>query len=250
MALAFLLIGFISHAQIHYTVANLHSHNDYEKSKPFTGAYDKGFGSIEADIFLFGGQLIIAHDTIQRAWGRTLDTFYLAPLQARIEKNNGYPYADKTHSLQLLIDIKTDSLTTLAKLVETLKSYPAIISCKQVKVVITGRRPPGGAFSKYPSWIWFDAEPAKSYTKKDLKKVVMFSDNFKTYVPRWNGFDALPAGDRSKLVSIVNKAHQLGKTVRFWNAPDLPESWKTYMSLGVDFINTDHIDEAAAFMSR
>jgi hypothetical protein len=86
-----------------YTVANLHSHNDYEKPFPFWEAYSQGFGSIEADIFLQGNNLLIAHDTIQVKLGKTLDSFYLQPLQQCIQKNNGYPYANPTRSLQLLI---------------------------------------------------------------------------------------------------------------------------------------------------
>ena len=34
----------------HYTVADAHSHNDYEQKVPFWTAYDKGFGSIEEQI--------------------------------------------------------------------------------------------------------------------------------------------------------------------------------------------------------
>lgn len=35
-----------------YTVANAHSHNDYEQPNPFFEAYGEQFGSIEAAIFL------------------------------------------------------------------------------------------------------------------------------------------------------------------------------------------------------
>jgi hypothetical protein len=37
---------------ITYAVSNAHSHNDYEQKIPFWIAYNHGFGSIEADIFL------------------------------------------------------------------------------------------------------------------------------------------------------------------------------------------------------
>ena len=98
-----------------YTVANLHSHNDYEKPFPFWEAYKQGYGSIEADIFLYTGNLIVAHDTVQRAKGRTLDSLYLQPLQQCIRDNDGYPYADHKKNLQLLVDIKTDSVATQAQ---------------------------------------------------------------------------------------------------------------------------------------
>src|SRR4051812_7321262 len=47
------LWGYTLHAQQKsYTVANAHSHNDYEQPTPSWTAYNEGFGSIEADIFL------------------------------------------------------------------------------------------------------------------------------------------------------------------------------------------------------
>src|SRR6188508_2436823 len=89
----------------HYTTANAHSHNDYEKQYPFYKAWENHFGSIEADIFLYKGKLIVAHDSIQLVQKRTLDSLYLMPLQLCIRKNGGYVYADKKRSLQLMIDI-------------------------------------------------------------------------------------------------------------------------------------------------
>lgn len=232
-----------------YTVANLHSHNDYEKPFPFWEAYNQGFGSIEADIFLQGNNLVTAHDTIQLKLGRTLDSFYLQPLQRCIQKNNGYPYTNPAQSLQLLIDLKTDSSATLAMLVEKLKSYPIITSSPGVRIVITGNRPPVASFSSYPSWIYFDGELNVDYPATALSRIEMLSDNFKTY-SAWNGKGVIPAKEKAILDSMVTKAQRLHKKVRFWNAPDLINSWYGFMKLGVDYINTDHIYNAAAFIKQ
>jgi alkaline phosphatase len=43
---------------IYYTTENAHSHNDYEQQIHCWMAYDQGFGSIEADIFLRNSDLI------------------------------------------------------------------------------------------------------------------------------------------------------------------------------------------------
>ncbi len=232
-----------------YTVANLHSHNDYEKPFPFWEAYNQGLGSIEADIFLQGNNLVIAHDTIQLRLGRTLDSFYLQPLQRCIQQNNGYPYASQTRSLQLLIDLKTDSTATLGKLVERLQSYPVITSSPGVKIVITGNRPAASTFSTYPSWIYFDGELNVDYPVTALSRIEMLSDNFKTYAA-WNGKGVIPAKEKKILDSMVAKAQRLHKKVRFWNAPDLINSWYGFMKLGVDYINTDHITDAASFIRQ
>lgn len=232
-----------------YTVANLHSHNDYEKPFPFWEAYNQGYGSIEADIFLYGGNLIIAHDTVQRAWGRTLDSLYLQPLQQCIRKNKGYPYSAHNRLLQLLIDIKTDSLATLNKLIEKLAAYPQITACPAVKIVITGNRPEAAVFTSYPGYIYFDGELHIDYPPAALERIEMLSDNFRLY-SYWNGNDTIPEKDKHTIAAMITKAHGLHKKVRFWNAPDNINSWKVFMALGVDYINTDHISPAAVFVKQ
>ncbi len=43
--------------------------------------------------------------------------------------------------MQLLIDVKSDSVATLNKLIEVLNNYPAIINCHEIKITISGSRP-------------------------------------------------------------------------------------------------------------
>ena len=171
---------------------------------------------------------------------------YLHPLKTIIEKNNGFPYADKNKELQLLIDIKTDSIKTLDKLIEVLKNYPSIINCNKIKIAISGNRPSPEKFTLYPSYIYFDGVLSRDYSAKALSKIIMLSDDFKSY-SLWNGKDSIPKKDLQTLMNAIAKAHHLKKKVRFWNAPDNKNSWQTFMRLQVDFINTDHIKELAIF---
>src|ERR1700749_4366908 len=96
-----------------YSGANAHSHNDYENPVPFFTAYQVGFGSIEADIFLEQGHLYVGHDTIEIKKQRTLEEYYLEPLVTGLQEHNGHPYLNSGAVLQMLIDIKTDSIETL-----------------------------------------------------------------------------------------------------------------------------------------
>jgi alkaline phosphatase len=77
----------------------------------------------------------------------------------------------------------------------------------------------------------------------------LLSDDFKTY-SQWNGMGAIPDKERALLQPAVDKAHMLGKPVRFWNAPDFTNAWYQFMQLGVDYINTGHIAEISAFMQN
>ena len=230
-----------------YTVSNAHSHNDYEQANPFWAAYNAGFGSIEADIFLRENQLLVAHEEKELVNKRTLEDLYLKPLQSCIEKQKGFVYSDTTRQLQLLIDIKTDSIATLNKLITVLQNYPAIINNPSVKIVITGGRPVADQFPSYPSFILFDGNVGTVYSEASLAKIAMLSSSFKNY-SQWNGTGTLPQKDKAVLKAEIDKAHALRKPIRFWEAPDLPNAWHHLMQLKVDFINTDHISELAAFL--
>ena len=144
-----------------WSVANAHSHNDYQHRKSFTAAYSAEFGSIEVDIFLSKDSLFVGHETEDITRKRMLRKLYLDPLAAAIRKNGGFPYRDTARRLQLLIDVKTDSISTLNVLVQHLQSYPDIIQCSAVSLVITGNRPAIEEWTKYPDYIFLMAEPGK-----------------------------------------------------------------------------------------
>jgi len=232
-----------------YTTSNAHSHNDYEQPFPFWSAWRQGFGSIEADIFLEKDELIVAHDKVQLQQHRTLDSLYLQPLLQCVIKNNGYVYADTNRQLQLMIDIKSEAIPTLNKVVQKLGYYPLLINSPSLRIVISGNRPPPSTFSSWPSWILFDGELQKDYSHEELTKVEMLSDNFSSY-SSWNGKGRLPEKELHALQNMINKSHQLNKKIRFWNAPDIMNSWYSFMGMGVDYINTDHIESLGSFFKQ
>ncbi|TKK71015.1 alkaline phosphatase [Ilyomonas limi] len=234
---------------VKYTVSNAHSHNDYEQKVPFWTAYNEGFGSIEADIFLDNDSLYIAHNTEELKVHRTLRQYYIEPLINVIKQNNGYVYKDSSKHLQLLIDLKTDSVQTLNVLIVLLKQYPTLINNHSIQFVITGNRPDQSQFTAYPAFIWFDGELYKDYSKEALTRIVMLSDDLSNY-SHWNGKGNPPEKEWTALTKAVNKAHSLGKKVRFWDAPDFTNAWYQFMHLGVDYINTDHIVALATFLNN
>jgi alkaline phosphatase len=236
---------------IQYTTSNAHSHNDYEQAEPFEAAYRQGFGSIEADIFLVPGSdlLWVAHSNSQlKARKRSLDSLYLQPIANRIAANHGSVYAAPSRKLQLMIDIKTEAVPTLRSLIETLNRFPTLITCSSLSIVISGSRPSPDSFINYPAFIKFDALPEVNYSAVALTKIAMVSAPLQQFT-KWNGGDRLSPTDSLALVAQISRVHSLGKTIRFWAAPDMPSAWLTLERLGVDFINTDHIDKVAEFMS-
>ena len=87
--------------------------------------------------------------------------------------------------------------------------------------------------------MFFDARPDVTLTPAQLGRVAMISDYFGKY-SKWKGNGPIPERDERKLRAIIDEAHKRGKKVRFWAFPDTPTAWKTAVSLGIDFINTDH----------
>ena len=246
--LIFSLNLFSSCAQVKkYTVSNAHAHNDYEHPVPFYTAYNAGFGSIEADIYLREGQLYVAHDSVDIKSDRTLSSLYLEPLQKEINKNRGMVYGDSLKKLILLIDLKTAAEPTLDVLLKLLKQYTILTNTSSLKIVITGNQPEPSRLPSYPGYIFFDGRLNQTYSSESLKKIALISDNFRKY-SLWNGEGEINAADKEKIIQTVTKAHSLGKPIRFWATPDTPNAWKKMMEWKIDFINTDKIEEVKGFL--
>lgn len=240
----------LSAQPIQYSTANAHSHNDYAQDNPFWEAYNRQFGSMEADIFLLNNDetLWVAHTANELSTTkRSLDSLYLQPLAKCIRTNKGHVYADSTRKLVLLVDIKTAAVPTLDRLVKLLQQYPDIINCRSLQIAISGNRPDPQQFATYPSFIWFDGSINTTYTKPALSKIALMSASLKQFT-QWNGESELPANEQALLQTIIDKMHALHKPVRFWAAPDNTTAWQTLKRLQVDYINTDHIDELTGFL--
>ena len=226
-----------------YSVRNIHAHNDYEVNVPFTQAYDLGIGSIEADVILRNDTLYVAHDIRDIANRRLyFEMHCIRPLDAAVR--NG-----KSRDLVLLIDLKTEANATLEKVVSIIGKYPALTSDTTIRFVITGNHPPAGTFDSYPRWILFDGRINNAAHFKHLDRIGLFSNSFRDF-SRWNGNGEMSADERKKIQDAVEKVHAAGKKVRFWAAPDGAHAWRVLMDLKIDYINTDRIEELAAFMKR
>src|SRR5438874_13201724 len=84
-----------------------HAHNDYEHKRPLLDALERGFCSVEADIFLVDGQLLVGHTRQDLKPGRTLEALYLEPLRKLAKANGGRVYP-KGPTIYLLIDVKSE----------------------------------------------------------------------------------------------------------------------------------------------
>ena len=243
--LLFSLAGFSQ--PVKYTVSNIHAHNDYDYNVPFTQAYALQLGSIEADVFWVNDTLFVAHKINELKRNILFESSYLQKLACGVKANKGRAYADKSMVLQLLIDIKTDSLQTLDAVIRNIRKFHVLVRNHSVHFVITGNQTPAEQFTHYPSYILFDGKLHDPSHLKQLKRIRLFSANFANY-SKWKGLGEIPPNDLTVLKNDIALAHSLHKPIRFWGVPDNPHTWKIMMQLGVDYINTDHIADVARFV--
>jgi len=233
---------------------NAHSHNDYEHSRPLLDALDQGFCSVEADIYLVDGQLLVAHDRPKVRPDRTLQALYLDPLMARVNAHGGRVHPGGP-PLILLIDFKSDADPTYAKLKEVLAAYRSMLTIfrdqrtltNAVTVVISGNRPWNTLAAEPERLAALDGRLPDLETNPSPHLVPLVSDNWRSHF-LWNGDGPFPADEKAKVRALVQKAHQQGRRIRFWAAADRPAIWNVQAEAGVDLINTDHLPELAAHL--
>ncbi|WP_295721577.1 alkaline phosphatase [Mucilaginibacter sp.] len=245
--LLLLNISMRANAQIKaYTVADAHSHNDYKNNIPFYRAYEKGFGSIEADVYAVNGQLMVAHDKKDISATRSLKILYINPL---IEKLNH----DTQRHLRLLIEIKEDYKAVLPLVIKELKPLEKYFSYDghpgRLSIVMTGAVPPAASMPGYPAWISFDVDHLDGFTPDEWKKIGLVSFPMSKYV-HWNGKGVLNPEEISRVKGGIDSVHRAGKMVRFYETPDTKSSWLAMMRLGVDVIGADKIEELGDFLNK
>ncbi|MEO7181106.1 MAG: phosphatidylinositol-specific phospholipase C/glycerophosphodiester phosphodiesterase family protein [Gemmatimonadaceae bacterium] len=235
-----------------------HAHNDYEHARPLLDALDRGYGSVEADIYLVNGALLIAHARDSVRADRTLESLYLAPLRAWIDARGGSVYAGRP-PLTLLIDVKSHADSTWAALEPLLRRYDDVIASwhgdsmttRPVIAVISGERPLVTLPDQRDRWAGLDGRLADLDSANGPTAVAMplVSDDWKR-ITNWRGRGAPPHSARRRLALAVARAHAQGRRLRFWNTPDVPVVWRLLVKSGVDLIGADDLDALRLFLVR
>lgn len=242
VGLALLAAGSVS-AQKRFT----HSHNDYANKMPFYNAFTHDYNSIEADIFLVDGELLVSHSNKELYKERTLKSMYLEPLLYALKK-------DTARRVCLLVDIKDDHTKTLPKLEKELKILDDFLLTRanskgRLKILISGNRPQGADFHKYDSMFWFDDDLTYPHDAAQWARIGQVSLNFEKW-SKWKGNGVIPEADRLRLKKTVDSVHRYTfKLVRFWGAPDTRDSWEAQLNFGADIIGTDKIEQLADYLS-
>jgi hypothetical protein len=231
-----------------------HAHNDYEHQRPLLDALDHGFGSVEADIHLIDGELLVAHDRDEAEPGRTLQALYLEPLRQRIRRNGGRVYPDAP-PLLLLIDIKTEAEATYAALHDVLGRYADILTIfsdgtleeGSVTAIVSGNRPRETMAAQTLRYAAYDGRLGDLELHSPATFIPLVSDNWLTFA-RWLGQGKPPEEVLERLEETVAIAHAQGRKIRFWATSDNPAVWRVLYDAGVDLLNADDLDGLRDFL--
>lgn len=238
-----------------------HAHNDYEHERPLLDALDHGFTSVEADVWLVDGELLVAHDEWEVDPDRTLESLYLDPLRDIVHDNGGSVYPGWDGSVQLLIDIKNTGEATYAEVDRTLRRYQDMMTRylgdrvqeKAVTAVISGDRPRDTMRAQKLRFAGYDGRLPDLDSGLPSSFMPLVSDRWTNHFT-WQGEGSMPEQERAKLVDLVSRAHAAGYRIRFWATPDMPSPareavWSELVAVGVDHLNTDDLTGLRDFLT-
>jgi hypothetical protein len=217
-------------------------------------ALDRGFCSVEADIWLTPQGLLVAHDRKDLKAARTLQALYLDPLRQRVKANGGRVYREGP-AFYLLIDVKTEAEATYAALDKVLAEYADIFALtrdgkteqKAVRAILSGNRALATIAEQPVRYGGIDGRPEDLERNPSAKLYPWISANW-TLLFKWRGEGTMPPDEKQRLVDYVQRAHGQGRQVRFWATPEKVTLWRELVAAKVDYINTDRLDELASFL--
>jgi hypothetical protein len=233
---------------------NSHSHNDYRQKHPLLDALNYRFASVEADVFLIRGELYVSHTYPFRGRQR-LDSLYLEPLQKIINARGGKIYENA--SLILLIDIKSDAAKTYAALEKLLEKYKPLLTSYEngkiipgaVTIILSGNKP-YKTLEKETSRCAFIDQALLAMKVPSAENVFLMASTKYSSVLSWKGKGPLSEAQKKKLEQLTATAHQQGRKVRLWAAPENEIVWKTLLDCGVDLITTDKLEKLSLFLGK
>lgn len=241
-------------------LAQAHAHNDYEHERPLYDALDHGFTSVEADVWLVDGELLVAHDRVSVQAGRTLESLYLDPLERRARNHGGDVYPAWDGVFQLLIDVKSEATPTYRAIDAELREHRQIMTsfsqgtvrADAVTAVISGNRDLPLMQSQKKRFAGYDGRLVDLDAGLPATDMPLVSDNWTKHFT-WQGIGPMPETERQKLHDIVSQAHEAGYRVRFWATPDqaVPAReavWQELLDADVDHINTDDLAGLEQFL--
>jgi len=222
-----------------------HAHNDYEHPRPLLDALDAKMYSIEADLFLRSGEVVVMHDPTDTPKG-TLKALYLDPLQARVTQS-GSVYGDGVE-LILWLDLKEGTADLRTALAALLDQYPMLtvftddaVTQGPVTAVLTGNDASKRAFidERTTRRAIRDSGTYTTMDERANNRWSWYALEWGKYMT-WDGTMTAPESEKARLGCLVGDMHAKGARIRFWKGPETKAFRDLAIATGLDVIGTDY----------
>jgi hypothetical protein len=239
--------SFVARGQVHLKA---HAHNDYEHEHPLFDALQQRFISVEADVHLRDGELLVGHNKVS-ASSPALERLYLRPLDSLVKANGGHVYGGEETFL-LMIDVKTEGAATYRAIDELLQKFTNL-KCKSakcpVKIFLSGNRPVNLMMGEGYDGLSIDGRPADVGKGYSAEWMPVISDNYSKW-SSWDGKSNPSEKDLNRIRGLSARVHAEGKLLRLWSIPDNMLAWRELSNAGVDLINTDHLADLSRYLTQ
>ncbi len=231
-----------------------HSHNDYDQRHPLHDAIDQRFYSVEADIWLRDGKILVSH--MGWSFKGSLEDLYLTPLQKLVDRLGSVHGDGRT--FYLWVDLKDGSAQLRAKLHQLLEKFPMLTifggkgaSAGAVTVILTGDEESKSKFVNEHS-IRRACRDSNDLNERDSQgddRWSWYALKWSDYI-HWNGNGPIGASERQRLERLVALAHAKGRRLRFWDVPRNEAVWKTALEAGAEQLSTDDLSKMHSFLEH
>jgi len=229
------------------------------------------------NIFPVEADVRLVNDTLLAGWSNdpniTLESSYIEPLEALLDARNPNGLDRKRGifdvapelPLQLMIDLKSDvheSFPMVYKALEPLRSKGYLTTYNSqtekldiafITVIITSHSNVLGLVEALkPRRDMFMDAPLLDILENTSSFTPSISPTAHMSFLRHFGNSWLIGQYRERLCKLIHAAHEKGMMVRIWGIPESPRwlrnrIWRMLLDEGVDWLNADDIDAAAAF---
>ncbi|KRF17646.1 hypothetical protein ASG90_04575 [Nocardioides sp. Soil797] len=238
-----------SDVQIGSPLRRAFAHNDYARVRPLYDALAHGFTTIEVDVFLEGGQILVGHGKRDLRPHLTLESLYLEPLAALVDAR-GQIWPDQP--LTLLVDVKSEARSTYLAIHDELERHRDMLTHHRRDGVLSG--PVTVVVSGHTDPVLMDSQQVRLATRDgrpgDLIDGLTWctssiSEKFGKLFD-WKGEGTFDDGQRRGLRRLVDEIHRVGRTARFWGTS--PTMWSELADAGVDQIIADDLPALRRFL--
>lgn len=229
----------------------LHAHNDYGKKRPLYEALKYDCHSIEVDIFLHRGRLVVSHVPLWLDFKPDLEALYLRPLKKLWEQDffSHYP----ARPLRLMMDMKNASRPAVDSLRALLLRYSFLFLGSQApaRIILSGgaRRSlikPGDTIlwglDDGVKALWEKAQAPDAFTAQASMAWPAFKKRY---------LKARSAHQQDSLVKqLTDWFRERSIPLRLYAAGNNPRQWKRLADWGFSVINVDRYKRARDWLNH